>query len=1263
MKLSIIDALFENALNNGDQVAFQYLGKGDDNDMLSWKSLVNKAKSVAVKLRQSNLSGDNVLLFYPSGVDFVVSFYGCIMAGVVPVPVYTLDSLRAKKLQPLIHHILKDLEPSAILTTSHIRNTPNLFDCLKSSPLQIITTDNLSQLDTEWLPPNINHNDVAYIQYTSGSTSQPKGVQITHENILDNVKQVTATCFLNKSTKLLTWLPLSHDMGLVAHVLSPVYSCSSQYIISPIAFLKKPIKIIKLISTLNIHMCGGPNFFYKLLNRASLKNEKLDLSCWKIAFCGAEPIDSQVVKEFCKKFSYFNFSENSFSPCYGLAESTSFVTAISGVGPVIFRASRQHLEKNELIVACEGEAHVDLVCSGRMTKNIAIVNMEREVNDEALVGEVWLKGKSVAKGYWNKQHETNLNFHNQLNEDVYLRTGDLGCIKNGLLYITGRIKDLIIINGKNIYPDDIESAIESVNKKIRPGCVAAFSVMDSNNSEHIGIVIGFKGGNEEKAKLKNHVVVALSTQFGVIAEYIHIISPSAVPKTSSGKIQRGACRKLLLNEKSNTGHALEQTEKGNDIITVSTLEGWLVDRVASISTGSLSKEVTIDSDLQELGLDSISQVQLIAELEAKLSKSLSMTLFFQSMTIKELACSLINDSTIKNHGEKSSNLSIYSNIGRLSKIDKRTPNKYQFCIENDIDWSNINDSPLYFPSSFLDDIGILSHDAKITSEQKELLHWALACSICAYIEVLELFLCQFLSTEQNDLIPTESIKWFATEEDKHIHMFRRVHNNLRDSKPDEYKTLSKIWYEKMDTSLYPFKNEFLFPSKAIYHYSCWLLAMFFEEWSVYFGAKILNNSSGINSVWLKVHKLHAREEIQHVLTDAAYIEALDISDSDRYTYSKKIWGWIQSNVFGWLFSGNAIRDFVVGAFPNLKIGTGASLASSSQISDILTSKWFKHTRKAFPYLLELSKVEKFELLDDRMLNSLIPKSWIESNKVQKVRSLNNSICRPLVALTASGQKSPYFLVHSGLGGIEPYISFLPHWDMEYPLYAFEAKGLSDNNEPEPSLHNIAKSYVDSLLKHFPSGPYRLGGYSQGGVIAFLMANELESKGYEVTDLILIDSWLPGSIPVNRLTEEVLIENILLQIQVLGLNINTRELESLTQEKEVMIHIEKLLTPELFKLLERRVAISVLSMLSFQKSLPAELTVNSKIHLLKAISPISVPSISKQNIAIHIEKNDDYGWGEKTLSNLNVYPIVANHFSVCASSLAGAVAKWITNIND
>ena len=677
---TVVELLRYRALHQTQQLSFTFLQEGETASA-SWtyEALDRLSRAIASQLQVMNLSGERALLLYPPGLDYLAAFFGCLYAGVVAVPAYPPRNHRNT---PRIGAIASDAQAAIALTTSAIQS--KIKSLIDVSSLQWLTTDNLpAGIENSWEEPFIQKDTLAFLQYTSGSTGIPKGAMLSHGNLLHNATTTYQYMEHSPESKFVSWLPVYHDMGLIGGILQPLYGGFPCFLMSPASFLQNPYRWLKTISDYRGTTSGGPNFAYELCLQKITPEQRqtLDLSSWSVAFNGAEPVRWETLEKFSETFAECGFRREAFYPCYGMAEATLMISggvkadfpavkAVRGEGLKCDRVVEENLipqppslvgkgEKFSPLLAGEGlgERSTDIrtfVSCGRTLpkQEIVIVHPQRLTRcqpDE--VGEIWVSGPSIGQGYWNRKQETEETFRAYLadsRERLFLRTGDLGFLQNGELFITGRLKDLIIIRGRNLYPQDIELTAERSHPALRKGSVAAFAV-EVKNEEKLVVVqeLEFR----QKPSFEEVIATirqAVSLEHEVQVYAVVLIKGGSIPKTSSGKIQRRACKAEFLagTLKVLASSILESNENTENLTCLnregilavsqeerqSLLESYLQEQVAQIIGVSPSFAEKYQP-LIGLGLDSLKVFELKNRIETDFQVAVSIVDFFEGASI------------------------------------------------------------------------------------------------------------------------------------------------------------------------------------------------------------------------------------------------------------------------------------------------------------------------------------------------------------------------------------------------------------------------------------------------------------------------------------------------------------------------------------------------------------------------------------------------------------------------------------------------------
>ncbi len=528
---------------------------------LSYIDFDRKARQIAALLRTRAQPGQRVMLLYPAGLDYLCAFYGCLYASMIAVPTYPPLNPR---LRDRLVAISKDCGATIALTTTAILENQGHKSTMTEhlAKLHWLATDKeLDAFEFAWNESKIERDSIAFLQYTSGSTGRPKGVVVTHGNLLHNLYVIALHLEYKAGDRHLTWLPPYHDMGLIGTILGSFAAGIPVRFMKPAAFLRRPERWLQQISSWQCTISGAPNFAYELCLKKITERQKvdLDLSSWTLAFSGAEPIRLDTLERFTEQFSECGFDPSAFYPCYGMAETTLFVTGINRARkPTAFKvdkhiyATENRAEQSKHVLPNQNDS-IPIVSCGiaaeGMTVEIVDSYTELPLPDRS-IGEIWVKGPSVAAGYWNQEKYTQATFNatSASLKGNFLRTGDLGFKHNNEIYISGRLKDVMIIRGVNYYPQDIEATVDVCHKSIKPGCGIAFSI-NKAGAEKLVFVQEIGRRNKDGAAdifvlIRNAIAIRHDLQLYEIV----FIEKGCIPKTTSGKLARRPCREQYLNQ-------------------------------------------------------------------------------------------------------------------------------------------------------------------------------------------------------------------------------------------------------------------------------------------------------------------------------------------------------------------------------------------------------------------------------------------------------------------------------------------------------------------------------------------------------------------------------------------------------------------------------------------------------------------------------------------------------------------------------------------
>jgi acyl-CoA synthetase (AMP-forming)/AMP-acid ligase II len=626
MRLTIVDSMVEHAQVRPDEIAFRFIADiAQTAQELSYAQLLQGASSIAEFLRNTVEPGSRIMLFFPPGLAYIKTFYGCLLAGMVAVPLY--PPRRNVKSDRIIKVAQSCQSTMALTTESELAVVKGSWDEQNTVdfPLTFYATDRISSAgnhDTH--RQEIDPAAPAFLQYTSGSTGTPKGVIITHQNIIANMRHLALMSTAHKDDVFVNWLPLFHDLGLVTAVLLPVYLGAPSVLMAPATFIRDPVVWLKTIDRYGGSLCGAPNFAFELCVKKIAESElsNIDISTWRVAYNAAEPVSSDTITRFSKRFSVCGFKEETFYPSYGMAEATVLVTGgEASAKPLHLTVDKRLLaeQKLELVDESHPLATKIVACGAALPPHdVRIVDPQtcRELAN-GVVGEIWFSGPSVSPGYWQLDEITAATFEQIIvgcneNTNRYLRTGDLGVVFGGELFVTGRIKDLIILNGRNYYPQDIELSTAEAHAAIRGGYIAAFSRVDDNVEQ---LVIVAEIEREYLRTMNADEVISAIRQcvfrdHEVNADQIVLIKPYKIPVTSSGKIQRKQTKKMLLAEELDVITKSGGLKPDNYVAPTSEMEHLLCDIWCKVL--GLNR-ISITDHFLDVGGNSLAAMEISAE--------------------------------------------------------------------------------------------------------------------------------------------------------------------------------------------------------------------------------------------------------------------------------------------------------------------------------------------------------------------------------------------------------------------------------------------------------------------------------------------------------------------------------------------------------------------------------------------------------------------------------------------------------------------------
>ncbi|MDJ0726378.1 MAG: beta-ketoacyl synthase N-terminal-like domain-containing protein, partial [Prochloraceae cyanobacterium] len=633
---SLVELLSYRSFTQPKKLAYRFLQDGIvEQGNISYRELDRRSKKLAAILQSLGMSGKRALLLYPSDLEYIVAFFGCLYAGTIAVTAYPPRNQRHR---PRIEAIATDAKIAIALTTStHLSKIQSLLSRSSSfENVRWLATDNSYDVsERDWEKPKLDSDSLAFLQYTSGSTGKPKGVMLTHSNLLHNSALIYQYFGHTPNSSVVSWLPMYHDMGLIGGILQPLYGGFPVTLMSPEDFLKKPLNWLQAISKYKATTSGGPNFAYDLcVSKISPEQMvNLDLSSWELAFNGSEPIRAETLEKFIATFASVGFDANRFYPCYGMAESTLLVSGASKNEPPVIKSFDIEALSQNKIVKSFGASSQKIVGCGQIKFNqkVKIVNPETFIScGDKEVGEIWVQSESVAKGYWSQREATEstfLAYTTDRKKGRFLRTGDLGFIQDGELFVTGRLKDLIIIRGRNYYPQDIELTVEKSHPALRSGCGAAFGVK-KEGQERLVVVQEIERTYRNKLNVDEVFTAirqAVSEEQELTVYAVVLIKTATIPKTSSGKIQRRAVRQKFLEDslevvtswsEKTINYSIQKENKAR------TIEEWLVDRIAR-EIQINPEEIDIKEPFSSYGINSVKAVSIVGELETFLERTLT----------------------------------------------------------------------------------------------------------------------------------------------------------------------------------------------------------------------------------------------------------------------------------------------------------------------------------------------------------------------------------------------------------------------------------------------------------------------------------------------------------------------------------------------------------------------------------------------------------------------------------------------------------------
>lgn len=656
---TINDFLIKAVSEKPDKIAFVFLSTEFVPVKWSYRQLLESVTTTANFLYKQGLSGKRILLLYSDSNEFIISFLACQQIGAIAIPMYPP---RGSAHSDRLVKIIVDSLPVAILSKENYFNKIQKIINEANLKYKPVVADALTEKNSVEKNAkksiSIVEQPVSFIQYTSGSTGHPKGVVITHENLLHNQQLIKETFHCDQNSVLASWLPFYHDMGLIGNILHAIYTQATCVLLSPFSFFQRPALWLKMIADYKVTHSGGPNFAYDLCvdTMHETKLDELDLSSWKVAYNGSEAVKLETIERFSAFFNPAGFRKEAFFPCYGLAEATLLVSGRKNKNEhKIITVSAESLKEGTLIQETKEAAAKRIISSGSVPDEmyLQIINGQTQLPcSELQIGEICIAGKSVFKGYFDAGRNSDLSMETG-NAQHFFRTGDLGFTFDGHLFVTGRSKEMIIIRGKNYYPYDIELYTAKVHEAIEKNGVAAFSV-DIKGYSSLAIVAEIKRtflhlDEQIKTRILSQIENKIIQEIGIKPHEIVLVSPMSIPRTSSGKLKRLKCAELYYADELKrifSSQSIEVPAAKGDIETLINsvkldlskenikkyLEQIIVSKLSSFEANWENEEL----ELSEMGIDSLKAMEIINTINKHLQINLDASQIYQNNTLTGL---------------------------------------------------------------------------------------------------------------------------------------------------------------------------------------------------------------------------------------------------------------------------------------------------------------------------------------------------------------------------------------------------------------------------------------------------------------------------------------------------------------------------------------------------------------------------------------------------------------------------------------------------
>ena len=954
----LVAAIVRSAAVGGSSLYCRFLATGEPDgeaDERSFSEFCQRCLRLASGLQSAGARGERVLLLYPPGVAFAEGFVACVLAGAVAVPALPPDPGRLDRTLPRLTRMTLDADARFVLAPQALcamaAAMSELAPELARRPW--LAAEDCANSTARWIDPGVGPDTLAYLQYTSGSTGEPKGVRVTHENLIHNSANIAAAFGSHAGSRGVIWLPPYHDMGLIGGILQPLIYAFPVWWMSPLDFLRRPGRWLRAISAFQATISGGPDFAYALCTRKVSDDELpgLDLSSWNLAFCGAEPVRPETMAAFVRRFAPCGLDPRALYPTYGLAESTLIATGgRAGAGPRTLELDAAALARGEVR---PGTGRTLIGCGAPMPgMTLAIVDpLTRRPTDA--VGEVWLAGPSVADGYWQQPAATAETFAARTADDAgpFLRTGDLGLVKDNELYIVGRQKDVVIVRGRNIHPADVEAAIAGIHPAIRPGGVAVFAV-EHAGEERAAAAIEVDAKQLAAADpLMEAIRAAASERAAAALAGVLLLPAGALPKTTSGKVQRFGARELYLRSDAPALARWSEAPVPADPQALDDVRRRLLAILAPY-LGVAPERVDTSRAFDTYGVDSARLVEMSDAVERAFTRTIAASVFYNHPTLDTLARYLQTTPPEAPPAPKPTPPSLYLAHEDLTRLDARATH-YRFDLEADMPWHRLGEPGIHMPDEMAAMLGIDVATARRVPEARALLDWAMAVETCAGFEALELGLIRSCAHVQSTHGPSRSLQLLIDEEDKHVQLFRRYARSLIDQRPDDARQFDTIPTSWTHRHVVPWVSQ----DTPYEHLRWWLWTLVFEAWTVHVHEALTRSDEPVQPAWLAAHALHRREEAQHLATDLAFVAALDLDEPSRRRCAASFLCELL-DTWSIFFAVGSVHALVSRRFPALHLRDPDPAACARLL---LAERSFTSLHRAAPGLAELLALPATEL--------------------------------------------------------------------------------------------------------------------------------------------------------------------------------------------------------------------------------------------------------------------------------------------------------------